>query len=90
MRERKPLDTWYLKDRLEEAEECIKVEEDFADGGLSPDEIYSMIVEILAWRSGKTVKCKDHPEYQGIHKPRSTKKNPNGCQECYKVWEEKQ
>lgn len=31
-------------------------------------------------------KCKQHPQYKAISKPRSTTKYPDGCPDCWKIW----
>lgn len=35
-------------------------------------------------------KCKQHPQYKAIFKPRETTKHPNGCETCLKIWYSKQ
>jgi hypothetical protein len=34
-------------------------------------------------------KCGTHPKYTGKRKPKRTKKYPNGCPVCWKIYEEK-
>lgn len=89
------LDTWYLKMELEDANSAIEHEEDFADGGPSPDEIKAMIVEILDWRAGKITnyqednsKCPDHPDYDGKNEPAldESMQGAYACNECVRIW----
>jgi hypothetical protein len=32
------------------------------------------------------LKCKTHPDYKGIRRPKRTKKFPKGCETCLKVY----
>jgi len=32
------------------------------------------------------MKCKKHPKYKAIRKPKRTEKYPRGCSQCWKVW----
>lgn len=32
------------------------------------------------------MKCKKHPQYKAVHEPRPTKRYPNGCDDCWKIY----
>jgi len=35
------------------------------------------------------IKCKKHPKYEGKNPPRKTKKYPEGCPKCWRIYYEK-
>ena len=35
------------------------------------------------------MKCKEHPTYAAMRKPRATMKHPDGCPTCWGLWETK-
>ena len=32
--------------------------------------------------------CKDHPTYKGFRKPVKTKLHPNGCEKCWRIYQQ--
>lgn len=33
------------------------------------------------------MRCKEHPKYKGVRKPRSTPKFPEGCKRCWEIYQ---
>ena len=52
-----PQEDWYLAMLLEDCDYAIEAEEDFADGGPSPDDIRSLIMELQERRGVKMKAC---------------------------------